>query len=55
MPATDPRQIFTAAANNAKDADTRARIELAREYFTDAAFRRALEDRVWAINSKAEA
>lgn len=37
-------------ARSKNDADTVARVELARAYFTNPTFRKALEAHVWAIN-----
>jgi hypothetical protein len=44
------KEVFNQAIKTAKNADQVARIELAREFFTNPAFRRALEDHVWSIN-----
>lgn len=47
MTNTEAREIFNQAIRNAQDADQIARIELAREYFTNPAFRHALADHLW--------
>lgn len=50
MTATEIRAEFDKVRDAAAakgDADAVARIELAREYFTNPAFRKALEDHVW--------
>jgi hypothetical protein len=47
MTTQQAREIFNQAAASATDTDAIARIELAREYFTNPAFRKALEDFVW--------
>jgi hypothetical protein len=44
------REVFNAAIAAQTDADKIARIELAREYFTNPTFRKALEDHVWQLN-----
>jgi hypothetical protein len=41
------RKIFAEAASKAIDADTLAKIELAREYFLNPAFRANLEAATW--------
>jgi hypothetical protein len=46
------REVFNAAAATAKDADQLARIELAREYFTNAKFRKALEQHIWEMTNE---
>jgi hypothetical protein len=38
------------AAQRAGDADAVAKLEIAREYFTNPAFRKNLEDVTWQIN-----
>lgn len=53
MTNTEAREIFNAAADAAKarnDSDALASIEIAREFFTNPDFRRALSDFVWNIN-----
>ena len=40
-------EIFNAAIRRTDNPDTRARLEVAREYFTNPPFRRALEDETW--------
>jgi len=47
MTTNQAREIFNQAAANATDADAIARIELAREYFTNPTFRKALADHLW--------
>ena len=47
------REIFNQAAAAQTDADAIARIELAREYFTNPTFRAALEKMVWQQSQKA--
>ena len=49
MTTEQAREIFTHAISAAKDADQVVRIELAREYFTNPDFRRALADYVWSL------
>lgn len=52
MTTQQAREVFSqaAAAASAKgDADAVARIELAREYFTNPTFRKALADYVWEL------
>lgn len=45
------RNAIDAAIANTEDADRIARLELAREYFTNPDFRQALEDHTWnALN-----
>lgn len=44
------KEIFNAAIAKMTDPDQIARAEVAREYFTNQAFRKALQDRVWEIN-----
>ncbi len=49
------RTVFDQAAAEALrqgDADRASRLELAREYFTNPEFKKALESFVWSINSK---
>lgn len=41
------REVFNQAIRNTTDADAIANIELAREYFTNPTFRKALEDHIW--------
>ena len=50
MTTEQAREIFNQAAANTTDADAIARIELAREYFTNPQFRKFLEDKTWEIN-----
>lgn len=42
------KQVFNQVLANLTDADQIAKIELAREYFTNPDFRKALEDHLWA-------
>lgn len=44
------KAIFNKAIGTAKDADQVARLEVAREYFTNPDFRKKLEDYVWELN-----
>lgn len=44
------REIFNQAIAAATDKDHVARLELAREFFTNEAFRKALSEKVWEIN-----
>lgn len=53
MTNTEAREIFNTAAASAKTTDQVAKIELAREFFTNPEFRKALEQHVWEINQKA--
>ena len=41
------REVFNQAIASTTDADAIARIEVAREYFTNPEFRKSLEDLVW--------
>ncbi len=43
------RRIFDAAIARATDADKRARLELAREFFTNPAFAKALSDYTYEV------
>ena len=52
MTTEQARQIFNTAINATQDADQIAKIELAREFFTNPDFRKALEDYTWQINQK---
>lgn len=52
MTATEARAIFDQAIANTADPDRIAKIELMREYFTNADFRKALEDHVWELTQK---
>jgi hypothetical protein len=45
------RAVFNQAIAAANDADQIAKLELAREYFTNSDFRKGLEQHVWEINS----
>jgi hypothetical protein len=47
MTTTEAREIFNQAIASTTDADAIARIEIAREYFTNPDFRRALADHLW--------
>jgi hypothetical protein len=56
MTNTQAKEVFNAAAQTAIDSgnhDQASRIELAREFFTNAAFRKALENHVWELNQAA--
>lgn len=44
------REVFNQVIANQTDTDTIARIEIVREYFTNADFRKAMEDMVWERN-----
>ena len=51
MTTEQAREVFTKAADTAHakgDKDAVAKIELAREYFTNPAFAKALADHLWA-------
>lgn len=50
MSNNEARQIFDNAIASQTDADQIAKLELMREYFTNPAFRKALEDKVAQIN-----
>jgi len=52
MTATEARQVFDSAIATETDADRIAKLELLREYFTNADFRKALEDHVWELSRK---
>ena len=55
MTTTEIRAGFNqmiAAAQAKGDADAVARMEVCREYFTNPAFKAALQDEVWLINTK---
>ena len=41
------REAFNQAISNSTDADAIAKLELAREFFTNPEFRRALEEHIW--------
>lgn len=45
-------QMIAAASARAKNADLVARLELAREFFTNEEFRHDLEDYVWSLTNK---
>jgi hypothetical protein len=47
------REIFNAAIAGESNRDRIAKLELLREYFTNASFRAGLEREVWAINHNA--
>lgn len=53
MTTKEARQLFDAVAADTTDANARAGIELAREYFTNPTFRKALEQHVWDLNQAA--
>jgi hypothetical protein len=44
---TEARAIINAAINTSTNPDQIARLELAREYFTNPAFAQALADQLW--------
>jgi hypothetical protein len=44
------KEVFNQAIRNTTDANAIAKIELAREFFTNASFRKALENHVWQLN-----
>lgn len=46
----EARRIFDQAIAKLDDPDAIARLELAREYFTNPAFKKWLEDTVWEAN-----
>jgi hypothetical protein len=50
MTTTQAREVFNTAIKSAKNAEQVARIELAREFFTNADFRKNLSDYVWNLN-----
>jgi hypothetical protein len=41
------REVFNHIISKQADADQVAKLELAREYFTNGAFRKALENHLW--------
>jgi len=45
----EAREVFNQAIAATADADKIARIELVREFFTNPAFRKSLEDHVWDL------
>lgn len=53
MTNTEARAYFDAAIARTTDPDAIARLELCREYFTNEAFRTALQDHVYLINTGA--
>lgn len=53
MTNTEARAYFDAAIALTADPDAIAKIELCREYFTNEAFRTALQDHVYLINTGA--
>jgi hypothetical protein len=46
------REIFNQTIETATDADLIARLEIAREFFTNPEFRAKLADFVWSINDR---
>ena len=46
------KQVFNQVLATQTDADKIAKIELAREFFTNPAFRKSLEDHVWQLNNR---
>lgn len=50
MTTNQARAIFNKAIASTTDADQIAKIELAREFFTNEAFRKAMSQKVWEIN-----
>lgn len=50
MTNTEAREIFNKALANETNADRIAKVELLREYFTNPAFRAAMEEEVARIN-----
>jgi hypothetical protein len=49
MTTEQAREVFTTAIKSAKNADQVARLQLAREFFTNPAFAKALADHVWSL------
>lgn len=45
------REVFQRVIANQMDADKIAKLELAREYFTNPTFRKAFEQFTWELNS----
>jgi hypothetical protein len=52
MTSQQAKEVFNQVIATQTDADKIAKIELAREYFTNPTFRKALEDHVWQINNR---
>ena len=52
MTDTEAKNIFNKVIENQTDGDTIAKLEILREYFTNAEFKTNLQDFVWAINNK---
>ena len=50
LDAMEAVNVFNRAVEAAEDDETRDRLELAREFFTNPEFRRQLSDFVWEIN-----
>lgn len=50
LDAMEAVNVFNRAVAQAEDADTKARLELAREFFTNPDFRRELSEFVWNVN-----
>lgn len=51
----DFRNLINQQINGETDANRVAQLELAREFFTNDAFRQALSDMVWEMNNPAKA
>jgi hypothetical protein len=47
MNSNEAREVFNSAIANTSDQDEKAKLELAREYFTNPSFRKALAEAVW--------
>ncbi len=52
MTDAEAKNIFNKVIENQTDGDTIAKLEILREYFTNAEFKTNLQDFVWAINNK---
>ena len=50
MTTNQARKVFNQMIAATADADQVAKLELAREFFTNEAFRKAMADKVWEIN-----
>ena len=46
----EARNVFNQVISQTTDADEIAKLELLREYFTNADFRSAMHDMVWEVN-----
>jgi protoheme ferro-lyase len=51
MTTEQAREVFNAMIASTADADKKANLELVREYLTNAAFRKAMSDKVREINN----